>query len=108
MKYIKLYEAKSKLKKEVKHYIDGGISSEIWKKNDRPHRNDGPAEIRYWPDGTVSNEWWFQNGVLHREDGPAAIHYNPDGSIDQEEWHFEGTRYSNAEEVWLAKMGLMG
>ena len=45
--------------------IDG---SQLWYRNGKRHREDGPAII--WADGTKA---WYQNNMLHREDGPAVI-----------------------------------
>lgn len=49
--------------KKLKIYANG---LKHWFKNDRLHRDDGPAVE--WPDGTRK---WFQNGQYHRDDGPA-------------------------------------
>ena len=44
---------------------------EVWIKDRRRHRTDGPALIRR--NGT---RMWFQNGDRHRTDGPAIIYSN--------------------------------
>jgi hypothetical protein len=43
--------------------------SQFWYKNDKLHREDGPAAI--YADGT---QYWYKDGKLHREDGPAIIY----------------------------------
>lgn len=73
---------------------------QIWTKNDRLHREDGPAVT--YPDGTRA---WYKNGRLHREDGPAVE--NPDGEYD---WYLNGALhrldgparcYSNTYQWWV-------
>ena len=56
---------------------------QIWKKNGKLHREDGPAI-------TDSNgtKFWYLNGERHREDGPAVIYY--DGT---EVWWVDGKRH---------------
>ena len=54
------------------HYRIKFVSgTEIWYKNGKYHRLDGPAVIR--GNGT---EIWYKDGLYHREDGPAVIHSN--------------------------------
>ena len=50
----------------------------VWYKDDKIHREDGPAMIH--PNGAVT---WYLNDKVHREYGPAMIH--PDGS---KVWYF--------------------
>ena len=69
-------------------WIDGD-GYEVWVKDGKWHRTDGPAVIR--TDGLMQ---WRVDGFLHRDDGPAVV--NPDGDID---WYFRGEWY-NFEE-WL-------
>ncbi len=38
-------------------------------KNDKFHRDDGPAIIY-----SDCSQEWYQNGKLHRDDGPAIIY----------------------------------
>lgn len=48
-----------------------------WYKDDKLHRESGPAIIHKNSDSKVV-EWeeWYYNGVRHRLDGPAVILYN--------------------------------
>ena len=43
------------------------IDGDVWYKNDKYHREGGPA-IVYKSGAKV----WYQNGLLHRLDGPAV------------------------------------
>jgi hypothetical protein len=47
-----------------RHFHNGTIA---WYKNNRLHREDGPAVI----DPSKGEKIWYQNGLMHREDGPA-------------------------------------
>ena len=40
---------------------------EHWYKNDKVHRDDGPAIVY------SNTQIWYQNGKRHREDGPAYV-----------------------------------
>jgi hypothetical protein len=59
---------------------------ERWYKDDKFHREDGPAVI--WPDGYQE---WYKNGNLHREDGPAIMvlygtqYWYKDGKLHRED-----------------------
>ena len=89
-------------------YVDG-VGGTYFYKNDKYHREDGPAVITrggdiYWyMNGRIHREdgpayitlsgykEWYKNGEYHREDGP-AIEYE-DGS----KWYVEGKRLSEQE-----------
>ena len=58
MKYIKLYE-QAQPEKRVEYYTDGSVQYEVWYKNGKLHREDGPAWIGYLPDGSVEYESWY-------------------------------------------------
>jgi hypothetical protein len=44
-------------------------SDKFWYKDDKLHREDGPA-VEFATTGC--NKWWYQHGKIHREDGPAV------------------------------------
>jgi len=50
--------------------------SSIYYKNNKKHREDGPAVVSKKVNGGVAYEKYYINGELHREDGPAVIFYN--------------------------------
>ena len=56
--------------------------TQYWYKNDKFHRDDGPAII--YSDGS---QFWYKNNVSHRDNGPADIW--EDGS---EIWYKDGKR----------------
>ena len=53
---------------------------EAWFKDDKLHREDGPA-IKY----PNRSQFWYLFGKLHREDGPAAVY--PDLDVH---WYLNG------------------
>ena len=57
-----------------------GNGRKCWYKNDRIHREDGPAII-----DAKGNKFWYKNDKLHREDGPAIEKINGD-----REWFIDG------------------
>jgi hypothetical protein len=85
--------------------------SERWFKNDKLHREGGPAI--YYKSGT--EEWWI-DGRRHREDGPAVI-FSKEYICNRnnlrwpdQEWWFEGVRhrldgpatiYLNGDKKWF-------
>ena len=69
-----------------------------WRKNNKLHRDDGPAAI------DSSKTEWYQNGKLHRDDGPAYVHAN-----GTKEWYQHGklhrddgpaVTYRSGRQVW--------
>ena len=77
--------AKSLQLKDGKSILNG---HEYWCKNNRFHREDGPAIIH--KDGS---KFWYKEGQRHREDGPAAIWED-----DEKEWWLNG--YKTTREEW--------
>jgi len=77
------------------HYYDE-LGREIWYKNGKVHREDGPAVT--WTDGS---QFWYQNGEYHREDGPAILYQN-----GIKEWWLEGDEYHN-EVLWMIEIQKM-
>ena len=73
------------IRKEVDDY-----GTQRWFKNNKRHREDGPAVI--YDDGT---QFWYREGVLHREDGPALIY-----SDGVKEWYLNDYLCSTKEEWW--------
>ena len=76
-----------------RHYVNGMINSvddkpavvhedgdTIWYKDDKIHRDNGPAYIS----PRIGYKGWYKNGKRHREDGPAII--NPTGAGDGTWW----------------------
>lgn len=83
---------------------DGGPAvispdGELWMKQGKPHRTDGPAKD--WKDG---GKEWFLEGDRHRDDGPAIE--NPDGSYEywvlgaQHREDGPATKDSSGRETW--------
>ena len=82
--------------KEI-YYPDGTIRYQLWKKNDKQHRdNDMPAYISYYKNGTISYQSWWKNGNRHRtNDLPAWISYYSNGSIESQHWYENGNILSD-------------
>jgi hypothetical protein len=85
-----------------KHYRleDGGYKiidkqKEEWlNKDNRFHRESGPAVIYFYENGNIKYEGYYLNGKQHREDGPALIQYNHNRNIICEEYHLNNIEYS--------------
>jgi hypothetical protein len=85
-----------------KHYIleNGGkkiispLKEEWFNKDNKLHREDGPAYIEYYENenGNIWREVYYINGNIHREDGPACIYYyeNENGNIWREVYYING------------------
>lgn len=96
------------VKKE--YYSNGNKKIEIWYKNKKKHRLDGPAEIFYYENGNkkmsrwynndksyrmiyyydnedIKEEYWYKEGRLHKKNGPAVIWYYPNGNKQEEHWY---------------------
>ena len=78
---IKIYK-NEKLHREDGPAIIYSNGSKVWYRNGLCHRDDGPAVID--SDGFKA---WYKNGLYHRDDGPAIIHN--DGT---KEWYKNGVR----------------
>ena len=71
------------------------IGNQYWYKDDKIHREDGPAIT--WNDG---GQFWYKEDKLHREYGPAVIWAN-----GTEFWYKEGKPYTpSAHELMVWKM----
>ena len=67
---------------------------ETWWKEGKRHRDGGPAQIeRDLATGTVFHEIWFRDGQMHRDDGPAEIWRNrASGAVIAEGWWRNNTK----------------
>ena len=72
------------------HWIDNH-DSEVWIKDGKYHRTDGPAAITM-----MGSKSWFKNGKRHRNDGPAIVFANGGGI----RWYLNGDYYYHFEH-WL-------
>lgn len=100
--------------KHIKQYLNNCLQREAWYRDEKLHRDDGPALIEYYPSGKIYSEKWYQNGVLrkeisywsngskkqevwynetgqlHRDDGPAVVMYSQNAAKIYEEWRKNG------------------
>lgn len=77
------------------YYDDGKLHTKEYCKDNKYHREDGPAVIWYNKKGEVIREWYYINGIKHRENGPAIIWYHADRQIELEEYYIDGVRYTD-------------
>ena len=64
------------------------VGNKYWyNKEDRYHREDGPAI-----ESTDGSKSWYLNGLIHREDGPAL-----DYSSGYKAWYLKGKKYTEEE-----------
>lgn len=64
---------------------EDGLWQELYLKDDKCHRRDGPAAIVRDLNGNLLAEFWCCEGALHREGAPAAIYFDPDSGAVEEE-----------------------
>ena len=76
--------------KYVTKFENGNVMIEIYSKDGKTHREDGPAHIRYYENGNKNYEMWMRFGKYYREDGPAVIKYEENGDILSEEFFENG------------------
>lgn len=69
---------------EPRNGLYQGVDGKAWYKDDKLHREDGPAVE--WSDGATQ---WYLNGELHRLDGP-ALDGGPVESFGTPEWYYHG------------------
>jgi hypothetical protein len=62
-------------------------------KNNRLHRENGPANISYYENGNIEYKGYYCNGSIHRINGPAFIEYYENGNICNEEYFINGKRH---------------
>ncbi len=74
-------------------YYEGTKYKELWYKDTKLHREDGPAHIEWWPNGNKREETWYTNGLTHRNDDPAVTLYYIDGTKEKEDWYVNGTNH---------------
>lgn len=48
--------------------ITGKVIKEIWRKDGKKHKNDGPAEILYDSDERIASKKWYLNDILQKEE----------------------------------------
>jgi len=65
-----------------------------WYRDGRRHREDDePAVSSYDESGEIITEKWCIDGKLHRENGPAVITYFKNGNRHYESWFVEGLQH---------------
>ena len=77
---------------EKSYYENGNIKSQHYYKNDKCHRDNGPAIIYYYENKNIKEKWWCKNGEYHRDNGPAVICYDENQNIINEEFYLNGEK----------------
>lgn len=78
----------------VRYHENGKIRSKIWRdKNDKCHREDGPAIENYNTEGQLIFEEWYFNDVRTRNNAPASIRRNKNGIIIREDYFFNNKQH---------------
>lgn len=57
----------------------------------------------YYESGELELEIWFKDDKWHKIDGPAFRSYRKNGKIDSEDWYVDG-KWMNEEEVAKMKI----
>lgn len=71
-------------KTEITNRTDGvHITEYLCTETGLLHNENEPAVVWKRPDGSIMREEWFKQNRLHREGGPAWVIYNEDGSVKQ-------------------------
>lgn len=68
----------------------GTKTIEYKNKNNRFHREDGPAVQSWYANGVLNEERWCINGGEHRLDGPSYRGWDEDGRLKVEVWKKDG------------------
>lgn len=80
----------------IEEVIDSYYLQE-YKKNDKYHREGGPAYIEKFDGGYKSVLKWYINGKLHRLEGPAVIINDYDTFEMKEKFYIKGKCYEKEE-----------
>jgi hypothetical protein len=63
----------------------GSSVIEVYKRDGKVHRNDGPARISLSANGTIIEDY-YKDGKRHRDDGPASIMHT--SSVELYEFYY--------------------
>lgn len=75
------------------YYLNGQIRYEEYRIEGHVHRENGPASIMYYDDGKYFSKEYRIDSNLHRLDGPACIFYHLNGAVEVEIYYIKGTQY---------------
>jgi hypothetical protein len=73
-------------------YVDGSGIDEYTEKS---YYDNDKKNIHY--------EYYFRDNRIHREDGPAVIFYYEDGNIESEEYYYNGERIEDIFKIEIMK-----
>jgi antitoxin component YwqK of YwqJK toxin-antitoxin module len=78
---------------KINYYENGNIKREGYYLNGKRYREDGPSIMEYYENGNIKEKGYHINDKLHREDGPARIEYYLNGNIQDEQYYLNGFNY---------------
>ena len=91
---IEEIEGKSKI-----DYKKLPLTNEIHYKNNKIHRDDGPAVIEYYDNGNKRSECYYKDGKKHNDKGPGFISYHEDGRIKNKTYWLNGKKVKDALQI---------
>jgi hypothetical protein len=78
---------------DIEYYENGNIKYLYYYLNGKLHNKDGPADIEYYKKGNIEREYYYLNGKLHRNNDPADIWYYYDGNIQHKNYYLNGYKH---------------
>jgi hypothetical protein len=91
--------------------INGNIKTkrqDLWYKDGRLHREDGPALTLFRvQDNTVEYYAWYRHGELHRENEPARIFISDKGKIYEKQWYNNGELHREDGPAIITSSGIV-
>ena len=79
------------------------ITKEVYYKNNKIHRDNGPAVIEYYDNGNKEREYYYKDGKQHNDKGPGFISYNEDGSIKNKTYWLNGNKVKDELQLSIHK-----
>ena len=75
------------------------ITKEVYYKNNKIHRDNGPSIIEYYDNGNKEREYYYKDGKQHNDKGPGFISYNEDGSIKNKTYWLNGKKVKDVLQI---------
>lgn len=95
---IEEIEGKSKI-----DYKKLPITKEVYYKNNKIQRDNGPSIIEYYDNGNKKSEYYYKDGKKHNDKGPGFISYNEDGSIKNKTYWLNGKKVKDVLQLSILK-----
>lgn len=75
------------------------ITKEVYYKNNKIHRDNGPSIIEYYDNGNKEREYYYKDGKQHNDKGPGFISYREDGSIKNKTYWLNGKKVKDVLQI---------